>query len=60
MGRMDEEHIDQQEREDRDESNENLHYAIVSAIMEAKRLGLHDVHVKILCYSTGIDLSMIG
>lgn len=43
------------DREEYDESETELYFAIMDALQSAKNLGLTDGHLKTLCYTAGVQ-----
>lgn len=43
------------DREEYDESEAELYFAIMDALQSAKNLGLTDDHLKMLCYTAGVQ-----
>jgi hypothetical protein len=52
---------EQQELEEQAQQSEyELYYSIVEALVEAKKLGLSEDHLNVLRYATGIDSQTLG
>ena len=47
------------DREEYDESEAELYFAIMDALQSAKNLGLTDDHLKTLCYTAGVQFDDI-